>query len=159
MKATSIVSQNMFKFFLAVIVILFYIFWIYHYYSPLLQADVNTLDNRIAFYIDSLSTVEEGSVAIPIDARNVAEVAISYETEGEYDGYDIPEDGWYAVVTYSAFGRPSSKSSSMINAYLPTTSMYETFTAPRGICITKVGPSEYPEVEECQKLSWRTSES
>ncbi len=134
----------------AIVVTLFYLILSFYIFNPLMQADVNTIDNVISFYIDSLGSVEEGRIRIPIEGGIVSSVSVSYEKEGKYKdyGYEIDKDGWYVVVSYR-FGKKYIKSASLIDTYPDDAGMATTITSPKEVCVVKTRFSEYPEVMEC----------
>lgn len=121
-----------------------------YFFNPALRTNLNTFDDNIAFYIDTLAATEDGRVRIPTESGLVVSVAVSYQEEGEYSGlgYEIPRDGWYVIVTYRLGGK-LARSASMINTYTPDAGMSRNVISPRGVCIIKTRASQYAGVEEC----------
>jgi hypothetical protein len=126
--------------------------WIVAVYSvnPFLQANLNTLDDTIALYIDTLSSVEEGGVEVPLRKGTIGSVEVSFENKGKVEkgDYEIPADGWYVIVSYRV-GDRTVKSPSRIKSY-PSSGGYEIAVfSPESVCITKSGASEYARVVRC----------
>ncbi len=125
-------------------------FWYYcvYYLNPLLRANMDTLDDTIALYVDTLHVIDEGKVVIALPKNIVGSVRIDYETEGRKDGYEIDSDGWYVIVTYQ-FGGGTIRGASPINTYGEGAPMTSTLFAPESICISKKSDSERVEVIGC----------
>lgn len=114
----------------------------------------NTLvtDDYIALYVDTLDTVDSGSVMMPVDKNKVRSLRVSFETKGEKEHYSIPADGWYVIVTYKPYDllRTEIVSASRLYTYPPDISGAETVIPhPENVCIVKGKGSQYAEVRAC----------
>ena len=117
--------------------------------NPYIPKNFITLDDAVALYIDTLASVERGTVKIPLDEGSVSDIRITYETRGKKDRYEIEHDGWYVLVTHQILGKESMKSVSIINSY-PTGAgiMERSIFSPENVCIVKEH-GKYPEVRKC----------
>jgi len=132
----------------AVMVISFYIVGFMYVINPFMKTGFVTIDDSITMYIDTLSSVEQGTVKIPAKDAGVRNVRISYETEGEKEGYAIPSDGWYVLVSYET-GGSIVKSASRINSYPAGASLEKNIFSPYNVCVKKELGNIHPEVESC----------
>lgn len=116
--------------------------------SPLVQANLNTLDEKVAFFIDTLSSVDEGIIEIPIEPGTISSVKVSYETKNKDKEYRIRKDGWYVTVNYN-IGRLTEKSFSAITTYTGTESFEFTVFSPKTVCIKKSSSEDYARLVRC----------
>jgi hypothetical protein len=132
------------------VVLIIFFFWnmTINYLNPLLRANMDTLDDTVALYVDTLHMVDEGRVEIDLPAKEIGSVRISYETKGKKDGYEINSDGWHAVVSYR-FGEHTTKTASRINTYPEGADIGRSVFSPEKICIVKSPSSEYARLEKC----------
>ena len=140
-------SERMMTSFFALFIVIAYIVMVVFYINPILSKNYMTLDDAIAMYIDTLASVEVGTAKIPVEKMTVKNVIILYETEGQKDGYEIDEEGWYVVSTYPLLFK-SEKSASKINRYPADAKMEKRLLSPEMICIIKREGIPYPEVGE-----------
>ncbi len=118
------------------------------YLNPLLRSDMDTLDDTIALYVDTLHVINEGEVEITLPRNIVGSVRISYETEGKKDGYEIKSEGWYAVVAYEFMGAVT-RGASRINTYGEGAGITSSLFSPEKICISKSKGSKTVAVMKC----------
>ncbi|MCD6496136.1 MAG: hypothetical protein J7K54_02590 [Candidatus Aenigmarchaeota archaeon] len=132
----------------AIIISLFFFIIATRVVGPLSEDNPFSLGDTVALYIDTLSSLEAGSVRIPVALDSVESLSISYEEKGKKDGYEIERAGWYVINEYKISGK-TSKSPSRINT-LPASGGFEkTITKPQSICITKRPEMPYAEVDAC----------
>lgn len=130
-------------------IIIVTIFWFALIYivNPFLQGNFITLDDSIALYVDTLAVVEKGSVAIPIESGSVSRVEVAYKKKDKEE--EIPEDGWYVIVTYRMQTGVPIMDASRINTYPFGADMESYVINPDTVCIKKERESEYPRVSRC----------
>jgi hypothetical protein len=116
--------------------------------NPLIQANLNTLDDKIAFYVDTLSSADEGRVEIPLERDTISNVQVKFETKGDKDGYEISSDGWYVIVAYR-IGRNVVKSAGRIATYQGTEGFEYSVYSPESVCITKSQSEDYARLARC----------
>jgi hypothetical protein len=130
--------------------ILISFFWIQGMYviAPILQGGIYATEKSISVQVDALSAADEGMVRLSIPENMIKSVSIAYETKGGKEGYTIPEDGWYAIVSYK-LGTGNMKGASLIRSYPRTSPMGKTMDSPKGLCVIKEKGRTYAEVQAC----------
>jgi hypothetical protein len=140
-------SRTMVAVSFAIIVTALYLVAIMYIVNPFLRRNFIVLDDAVALYIDTLSSVEKGKVTIPIEPGTINKVDIVYLEEGDHK--EVEKDGWYVAVTYRILADKTEKSLNVINTY-PAGGDFETgIFSPDFVCITKSRGDEYPRVTKC----------
>jgi len=140
-------SRNMVAVSFALIVIALYLIACMYIVNPFLRKNFITLDDAVALYVDTLASVEKGTVKIPVESGTVNRVEIAYKEKGEEK--DIKEKGWYVIVTYRLLGEKTEKSASRINSYPKGAELDTSIFSPVSVCITKERGAEHPRVSKC----------
>jgi hypothetical protein len=130
--------------------ILICFFWIQGMYviAPILEGGIYATEKSISVQIDALSSADAGQVKLSIPENMIKSVSVSYETEGKYEGYTIPVDGWYVTVAYK-IGTGNVKGVSIIRSYPKDAPMAKTIASPSSLCVVKEADGLYAEVERC----------
>ncbi|MBN1896827.1 MAG: hypothetical protein JW789_03835 [Candidatus Aenigmarchaeota archaeon] len=130
--------------------ILVMIYWVACVYvlNPILRAESSYVEQKMSFYIDTMSSVSSGSVKVEIPKNTVSAISVEKLAKGDYDDYTIPEDGWYVVVAYRIAGT-LNKGVSRINSYPDDDNIRKTFTSPEDFCIIKNADMDYAVVGKC----------
>jgi hypothetical protein len=137
-------SRNMVAVSFALIVVIIYLVACMYVVNPFLRKQFIVLDDYVALYIDTMASVEKGSVEIPIEEGTVNRFEIAYRNKDKEE--EIPEDGWYVIVTYKL---PERKSASRINTYPEGANLDTRIFSPSVLCVVKEQGSEYPRVKKC----------
>lgn len=140
-------SRNMVAVSFALIVIALYLIVCMYIVNPFLRKNFIILDDAVALYVDTLASVEKGTVKIPVESGTVNRVEIAYKEKAEEN--DIKEKGWYVIVTYRLLGEKTEKSASRINSYPKGLELDTSIFSPVSVCITKEGSAEHPRVSKC----------
>jgi hypothetical protein len=133
---------------LAIVFLIFCSVLYVRFLDPSAQADVLVIDDSVAFYIDTLATVEKGSVRIPNAGGMIRSVKISFEEKGKAPNYKIKDEGWHVIVSWDS-GKRKLESAARINTYVPGGDFSVSLYNPDNICIIKRADSEYAEVSGC----------
>ncbi len=131
----------------ALIVVALYLISAMYIVNPFLRKNFIILDDAVALYIDTLASLEEGSVMIPVETGAVNKLEIVYLHKGDEEG--IEHDGWYAVATYRMVADKTEKSASRINTYPADAPVDGSIFSPTKVCIIKQRGAEYPRVSKC----------
>ena len=140
-------SRTMVAVSFAIIVIALYLIATMYIVNPFLRRNFIILDDAVALYIDTLSSVEKGRVMIPVEPGTINKVDIVYLEKGDHK--DIGEDGWYVSVTYRMIADKTEKSYHIINTYPLGADLETSLFSPKLVCIEKQRSSEYPRLSKC----------
>ena len=131
----------------AILIVALYLIAAMYIVNPFMRKNFIILDDTVALYIDTMASVESGSVKIPVEAGSIKKMEISYN---EKDGdRGMEEDGWYVVVTYTLIADKTATSSSRIFTYPEDSGLASTLFSPSDICIVKERGVEHSKVMRC----------
>ncbi len=140
-------SRDMLAATFAIIITAMYVIAAMYVVNPFMRKNFIVLDDTVALYIDTLASVDKGSVKIPVEEGSINKLEISYNEKDKDRGMD--EDGWYVIVTYRLVADKNEVSASRIYTYPEGADMDVNLFSPSDICVVKESGTEQSKVIRC----------